>query len=346
MVLTTETHKLNAIGGPTDPTPFATLFTGMVFANLFYWCTNQYVIQRTLAARNLSEGQKGVLLSGFFKVLVPLLMMIPGVVAYHLYGPELQSIDLAYPQLVRDVLPVYATGFFLAVLLGAVLSSFNSLINSASTLFCIDVYQPVVGRMVSDAELVRVAKRVGLVMTGFSLLVAPLLQFAAEGLWQVIRIFTGFYNIPMIAIVIIGLFTRQVPALAAKVVIIFHIIAYGTFQFVLKELLAVHFLHLYAILFVLEVAIMLAIGVWRPRREEAVIRQSAEVDLTPWAYAQPCAMTLLSCVVALYVVFSPIGLVGEGSNFLAPVLLGLLALNVLFWFGWHRRLTADSGAHV
>ena len=76
MVLTTETHKLNAIGGPTDPTPFATLFTGMVFANLFYWCTNQYVIQRTLAARSLAEGQKGVLLSGFFKVLVPLLMML------------------------------------------------------------------------------------------------------------------------------------------------------------------------------------------------------------------------------------------------------------------------------
>ena len=136
IMLSTDTHKLNAIGGPTDPTPFATLFTGMVFANLFYWCTNQYVIQRTLAARSLAEGQKGVLLSGFFKVLVPLLMMIPGVVAYHLYGPELQSIDLAYPQLVRDVLPVYATGFFLAVLLGAVLSSFNSLINSASTLFC------------------------------------------------------------------------------------------------------------------------------------------------------------------------------------------------------------------
>ena len=346
IVLTTETQKLNAIGGPTDPTPFATLFTGMVFANLFYWCTNQYVIQRTLAARSLAEGQKGVLLSGFFKVLVPLLMMIPGVVAYHLYGPELQSIDLAYPQLVRDVLPVYATGFFLAVLLGAVLSSFNSLINSASTLFCIDVYQPLVGRAVSDTEMVRVAKRVGLVMTGFSLLVAPLLQFAAEGLWQVIRIFTGFYNIPMIAIVVIGLFTRRVPAVAAKVVIIFHIAAYGTFQFVLKDLVPVHFLHLYAILFVLEIAMMLAIGMRHPRQEEATIRQTAEVDLTPWAYAQPCAVTLLSCVVALYVVFSPIGLAGDGSNLFAPVLLGLFGLNVAFWFGWHRRLTAGSGAHA
>ena len=134
--------------------------------------------------------------------------------------------------------------------------------------------------------------------------------------------------------------------MAAKVVIIFHIAAYGTFQFVLKDLVPVHFLHLYAILFVLEVAMMLPIGMRHPRQEEATIRQTAEVDLTPWAYALPCAVTLLSCVVALYVVFSPVGLVGEGSNFFVPVLLGLLALNVAFWFGWHRRLTAGSGAHV
>lgn len=344
ILLTTETHKLNAIGGPSDPTPFATLFTGMVFANLFYWCTNQYVIQRTLAARSLAEGQKGVLLSGFFKVLVPLLMMIPGVVAYHLYGPELQSIDLAYPQLVRDVFPVYATGFFLAVLLGAVLSSFNSLINSASTLFCIDVYQPWVSRPVSDAELVRVAKRVGLIITVFSLMVAPLLQFAEEGLWQVIRIFTGFYNIPMIAIVIVGLFTRHVPAVGAKAVIVFHIVAYGAFQFLFKELLPLHFLHLYAILFAIEVLMMLVIGQWRPRINGPSVQPKAAVDLTPWAYAQPCAFTLLSCVVALYVVFSPIGLVGDGSALFAPVLLGLAAINMLMWLWWHRRLNAGVGA--
>jgi SSS family solute:Na+ symporter len=119
-------------------------------------------------------------------------------------------------------------------LLGAVLSSFNSLINSAATLFCIDIYQPWIGRSVTDEQLVRVAKWVGLGITIFSLLVAPLLQFAAEGLWQVIRIFTGFYNIPMIAIVLVGLLTRRVPALAAKVVIVFHIIAYGLFQFSFK----------------------------------------------------------------------------------------------------------------
>jgi len=123
--LTSEhTEKLNAIGTKKDPTPFGTLFTGMIIANLFYWCTNQYVIQRTLAARNLAEGQKGVLFSGFFKVLVPFFMMIPGVIAFHLYGPGLSSIDLAFPQLIRDLFPTWLMGFFLAVLLGAVFSSY------------------------------------------------------------------------------------------------------------------------------------------------------------------------------------------------------------------------------
>ncbi|MEO1576589.1 MAG: solute:sodium symporter family transporter, partial [Pseudomonadota bacterium] len=217
VVTTVDTHKLNAIGAATDPTPFGTLFTGMIFANLFYWCTNQYVIQRTLAARNLAEGQKGVLLSGFFKVMVPFMMMLPGTIAFHLYGPDLATIDLAYPTLIRDVLPVWMAGFFLAVLLGAVFSSFNSLLNSAATLFVLDVYAPLKAQPLSDEALVRVAKIASVVIALFSFAVAPLLQFAPEGLWQIIRIFTGFYNIPIIAIVIVGLFTRRVPALAAKV---------------------------------------------------------------------------------------------------------------------------------
>jgi SSS family solute:Na+ symporter len=287
IIVNTDTHKLNAIGSASDPTPFATLFTGMVFANLFYWCTNQYVIQRTLGAKNLAEGQKGVLFSGFFKVLVPFLMMLPGVIAYHLYGPQLASIDLAYPALIRDVLPVYASGFFLAVLLGAVFSSFNSLLNSAATLFCLDVYLPFKVRrkalltqdqnageagqdahdlgQPSDAQLVKVAKRASVVIALFSFVVAPLLQFAPEGLWQVIRIFTGFYNIPIIAIVIVGLFSKRVPALGPKLVIGFHLVAYGLLQFVFKEQVQIHFLHLYAILFFIEVGLMLAIGLWRPR---------------------------------------------------------------------------------
>jgi len=331
IIASTETEKLNAIGGPEDPTPFATLFTGMVFANLFYWCTNQYVIQRTLAARDLAQGQKGVLLSGFFKVLVPFLMMIPGVIAYHLYGPGLATIDLAYPQLIRDVLPVWASGFFLAVLLGAVFSSFNSLINSAATLFCLDVYEPLQKQPVEERHMVRVAKIASLVIALFSFFVAPLLQFAPEGLWQIIRIFTGFYNIPVIAIVITGLFTRRVPALGAKIAIVFHIVAYGLMQFVLGDIVDIHFLHLYAILFFIEMSIMLTTGHFMPRSEPWTYHRNEKVNLTPWQYLVPCAITLLSCVVGLYLLFSPVGLVNGLSPWFWPLVTVLIVINVTCW---------------
>ncbi len=340
----TDTQKLNAIGNSSDPTPFSTLFTGMLFANLFYWCTNQYVIQRTLAAKSLAEGQRGVILSGFLKVFVPFLMMIPGVIAYHLYGPGMSSIDLAYPRLVRDVLPVFAMGFFLAVLLGAVFSSFNSLVNSAATLFCIDIYKPLAGHTVSDDQLVITAKRASLVITLVSILAAPFLQFASEGLWQIIRIFTGFYNIPIVVVVGVGLFTRQVPALAAKFVILFHLVTYGFFQFVLKDYFHVHFLHLYAILFFVEVAIMLFFGAWKPRRAIDTQIRSARVDLNSWVYLVPSSISLVSCVLALYLLFSPVGLVGGISIHFTPLMAILILCNGMVWLRWYKLVMAEDTA--
>ncbi|MEL7447651.1 MAG: solute:sodium symporter family transporter [Pseudomonadota bacterium] len=337
-----HTEKLNAIGGPEDPTPFGTLFTGMIFANLFYWCTNQYVIQRTLGAKNLAEGQKGVLFSGFFKLLVPFMMMIPGVIAFHLYGPDLASIDQAYPRLITDYLPAYLGGFFLAVLLGAVFSSFNSLLNSAATLFCMDVYAPMKTVPPSDEQLVKVAKIASVIIALFSFIVAPLLQYAPDGLWQIIRIFTGFYNIPVIAVVLVGLFTRRVPALGAKCAIVFHLVAYGLAQFVFKDAIGIHFLHLYAILFVIEVGIMLAFGVARPRETAWSYESRDLVDLTPWRFARPVAFSLLSAVVFLYLLFSPVGLVGGLGSAFWPLVASLGGLNIIAWWWLLRNPVAAT----
>lgn len=331
IVTTTDTSKLNAIGSSSDPTPFPTLFTGMIFANLFYWCTNQYVIQRTLAARNLAEGQKGVLFSGFFKVLVPFLMMLPGIIAYHLYGPTLASIDLAYPALIRDVLPEYAMGFFLAVLLGAVFSSFNSLLNSAATLFCLDIYLPLKKGVVDDASLVRIAKLTSVVIAIISFFIAPLLQFAPEGLWQIMRIFTGFYNIPIIAIVLVGLFTRRVPPIGPKLVIGFHLVAYTLLQFVFNDSINIHFLHLYAVLFVVEVSIMLTAGHFYPLKSAYSFKPRQRVDMTPWEFAPACAITLMSTVFAVYILFSPIGLVNGIGDWFFPILSLIALLNAGVW---------------
>jgi len=346
IISSTNTEKLNAIGSSDDPTPFATLFTGMIFANLFYWCANQYVIQRTLGAKSLAEGQKGVLFSGFFKVLVPIMMMIPGVIAFHLYGgpssPDgLSSIDLAYPRLIRDVLPTYASGFFLAVLLGAVFSSFNSLLNSAATLFCLDVYEPWKkvrnGGEITDQQILKVAKTASIMIALFSFVVAPLLQFAPDGLWQIIRIFTGFYNIPVIAIVIVGLFSKRVPALGPKLVIGFHVIAYGLLKFVLDDIVTLHFIHLYAVLFFIEVGIMLLVGHYRPTAHNWTYKRSHEVDMQPWRYGVPCAASLMSCVVGLYLLFSPVGVVGGFSVLFVPIIGCLAGLNVAVWWYYINR---------
>ena len=339
-ILTDNTEKLNAIGSETDPVPFGTIFTGMIFANLFYWCTNQYVIQRTLGAKNLAEGQKGVLLSGYFKLLVPFLMMLPGVIAFHLYqGKELQSFDLAYPQLVKDVLPTYMSGFFLAVLLGTVFSSFNSLLNSAATLFCLDVYMPFKKDKVSDQQLIKVAKIASVVIALFSFIVAPLLMFAPEGLWQIIRIFTGFYNIPVITIVLVGFFTAKVPALAAKVVIIFHVITYALLKFVID--IDINFIHIYGILFVVEVAMMLIIGKLYPTEGEVIFKSVNSVNLVPWKYAHPVAITLAALIVQLYILFSPIGLVDGFSIYYLPSSLTVLLINLFFCFiviqKWNKK---------
>lgn len=330
-ILNDHTEKLNAIGGESDPVPFGTIFTGMIFANLFYWCTNQYVIQRTLGAKNLAEGQKGVLLSGYFKLLVPFLMMLPGVIAFHLYqGETLQSFDLAYPKLVKDVLPNYMSGFFLAVLLGTVFSSFNSLLNSAATLFCLDVYAPIKKDKVSDKELIKVAKIASVVIALFSFIVAPLLMFAPEGLWQIIRIFTGFYNIPVISIVLVGFFTAKVPAIAAKIVIVFHVITYGILKFVID--IDINFIHIYAILFAVEVGMMLIIGHLYPREGGIIFKTTGAVNLVPWKYAQPVAITLAALIVQLYILFSPIGLVNGFSSYYLPCSLGLLLLNIILCY--------------
>lgn len=306
-----HSEKLNAIGGSDDPTPFGTLFTGMIVANLFYWCTNQYVIQRTLAARSLAEGQKGVLLSGFFKVLVPFFMMIPGVIAFHLYGPGLASIDLAFPTLVQDLMPLWMMGFFLAVLLGAVFSSFNSLLNSAATLFVLDVWAPTRTKPMTEAQTVRLAMIVSAIIAVFSFIVAPLLYLAPEGLWQIIRIFTGFYNIPIVTIVIVGLFTQRTPAIGAKAVILFHVVAYGLLKFVFDDIVTLHFIHLYACLFIVELLILAIFTRLAPRdipnaRPAAI--PTAAVDLTPWKHLKLTVVLLILSVVAVYWLFSPLGL--------------------------------------
>lgn len=338
-VISTHTEKLNAVGTATDPVPFGTLFTGMIFANLFYWCTNQVLIQRTLGAANLKEGQKGVLMSGFMKVLIPLIVSFPGVIAYHIFKGQLAMGDAAYPALVSLVLPKYLTGFYCAVIFGAVLSTYNSLLNSAATLFCFDIYKPVFNPTVTDEKLIKVAKIVATFLAIFSMFVAPLTMYAEGGLFEVMRRFTGFFNIPTIAIVLIGFFSKKVTALSAKIAVIGHIVLYTLLIFILK--VKINYIHIMGILFVIDALIMFTISAIKPGKTYEAKQLKPAVDMKPWKRFPEVATLLLGLMVFTYILLSPLGIVSvekEIGDIVGPkfkysmvvLVLGMAAIYSMF----------------
>jgi len=349
-ITTNSPEKLNAVGSSTDSVPFATIFTGMIWANLFYWGTNQYAIQRTLGAANLAEGQKGVLYTGFFKLLVPIFMMLPGIIAFHLYGGNLQSIDLAFPTLVSNILPWYLQGFFLVVLLGAVFSTFNALINSAATMFALDVIQPL-KKDLADEKLLSLSKWFAAALSIVSFCVSPMLMYAPDGLWELIRRFTGFFNIPIISIVLIGIFARKVPAIAAKIVIIFHVITYYMAIWGIEQLfgyvIEINYIHIYAILFFTEIIMMLVIGRLFPQKQAWNFTAKPKVDMKPWKYSLAISIILIGLMFEFYIIFSPIGLASEEgivSSYFWPALVGLALVTALLAIfatkAWSRKYSS------
>jgi SSS family solute:Na+ symporter len=330
-------EKLNAIGGPQDPVPFSTIFTGMVLANLFYWGTNQAIVQRCLGARSLAEAQKGVLLAGLFKLFVPLVMLVPGVIAFHRYGEGLAKRDFAYPLLVADVFPAALLGFFTAVLFGAVLSTYNSVLNSAATLFCHDLYKPLVAPGIDDRSLIRIGKRVTTIIALLTMFGAPFVAYAPEGLFQFVRRSTGFFSIPMITLVLVGFFTTRTSGLAARIAVMFYITCYTIIVFILGE--PINFIHTMGLLFLAMTAIIVVVSYIKPRPQPYQLNlHKRAVDLTPWKYGPAFAVFLFSLLIFVYVLCSPIG-VASHQGLAAPfyVTTGTLATITLMLI---LRLTA------
>lgn len=312
-MLLNHPDQLNAIGSETSSVPFSTIFTGMLCANMFYWCTNQMIIQRTLGAKSLAESQKGVLLAGSIKLLVPLVMVLPGLIAFNMFGPVFANADYAYPALVKAVLPWWLIGMFAAAIFGTVISHFNSIINSSATLFVLDLYGPLTGCK-DEKKLVRVGKTASVMFSLVSIIIAPLLLHSPNGIFDLMRRFTGFYNIPIITIVLVGFLTRHVPALAAKCVLIFHIIAYGLYTFTpLNTLIPLHFIHIMGILFVVEVAIMLLIGKARPINWVEPHVPPAKIPMEKWRYALPASVIMMAVLVSIFITLSPLGLAAKSG---------------------------------
>jgi SSS family solute:Na+ symporter len=191
------------------------LIGGMWVMNISYWGFNQYIIQRALAAKSVDEAQKGIAFAAFLKLLMPVIVVLPGIAMFVL-APDLSAPDKAYPS-AMNLLPVGIKGLVFAALLAAIVSSLASMCNSISTIFTVDV-APSLG-MKSDGGVrsVTLGRIVAIVAMGIAMVAAKPLLGNFEQAFQYIQEFTGFFTPGIVAIFILGLFWARTTATAALI---------------------------------------------------------------------------------------------------------------------------------
>jgi SSS family solute:Na+ symporter len=304
----------------------------MMLVQIFYWGTNQQIIQRALGAKNLEEGQKGLLLGAFIKILGPIIVVLPGMIAYYMSVNgmlEVGAADESYGELVKKILPKEFIGFFAAVLFGAILSSFNSVLNSSVTLFGIDIYKEHINKNADEKTVVKYGKMFGVILALAAMFIAPFLS-SLESIFAYLQRINGIYSIPILTIIFVGFVTKRVPAIAAKIGLLSGSILYIISEFLIRpnlvakakekvqslsdftpEMLKVaeaeaypHFLHIMAILFVLNTLIMLAIGKFKPREVAYEQKFTKDVDITPWKHTKIVGIIICIIVIGTYIYFS------------------------------------------
>ena len=206
----------------------AVLIGGMWVANLYYWGFNQYIIQRTLAAKSLEEGQKGIVFAAFLKLIIPLIVVLPGIIAYVMnLDPETGQLNMALlsnegflgtagniandnaaPWLIKNFIPVGLKGLILAALAAAIVSSLASMINSTSTIFTMDIYKSTINKKANDKQMVKVGRLTGLVALIVAMILAPQLGSLGQ-VFQFIQEYTGVVSPGILAVFLMGLFYKK-----------------------------------------------------------------------------------------------------------------------------------------
>ena len=189
------------------------LVGGMWMANLYYFGCNQYIIQRALAAKNIREAQRGMVFASFLKLLLPLLVVLPGIAAYVL-GADLERSDDAYPWLLTHFVVTGLIGLVFAALTAAIVSSLSSMTNSSSTIFTMDIYKTLINKNASEKVLVRTGRITALSVLVIAVTLAPQLRNLDQA-FQFIQDFTGYVTPGVVAIFLAGLFWKRATANSA-----------------------------------------------------------------------------------------------------------------------------------
>ena len=296
-------EKFNVIGTRDSVMPFEVLFTGLIINQIYFWCMNQTIIQRALGAKSLIEAQKGLLFTGILKIMIPFIIVLPGVIGFYYFGDSLyENQDMIYPELIKKVLPLGLVGLFAAIIMGAVLSTFNSVLNSAATIFSIDFYKNHIDKNISENKLVKIGKLTTLILAIFAIIVAPIMANAPDGLYQLLQKLNGIFFIPIASIMIAGFFTKSISAIAAKISLFVGLLFYINVTFIFKS--DIHFVHVWGIEFVLNMVTMFVFSYIFPHKKKEERRIENHIELIEWKYAKGISFIIAFITISIYILLS------------------------------------------
>lgn len=257
-------ERLTMLGGPDSPIPWPTLFTGIIFIQMFYWSTNQTITQRAMAAPNLREAQKGVMAATLIRLLVvPAIVVIPGIVSYKLFG---HLGDAAYGKIVWSVLPNWMSGIFAAAVASAVLAHFTSLLNSSATLYVCDLHEKYIDPNPNVAKLNLISNVLFVIL---AIAIVPIYA-GATSIINLVQQLNGLTSMPVLSVFLVALLFRGVDARAAICGLVAGVAFYAFATFVWAPL---HYIHMIAITLFFSIGVSLSVNrlvfgkraSWRPR---------------------------------------------------------------------------------
>jgi SSS family solute:Na+ symporter len=293
-------EKFDMILSPDNPNyvklpGLAVLLGGMWMMNISYWGFNQYIIQRGLAAKSVNEAQKGIVLAAFLKLIMPFIIVLPGIAALVLVPGLGDQNDRAYPSLMA-MLPVGIKGLVFAALVAAIVSSTASKINSIATIFTMDIYLPAKPQT-EKRMLVTVGRIVAIASTIIAILITrPFLSSFSEG-FQYVQDFTGFLTPGICVIFLLGLFWERTTATAAMVAALFTVLMSAAFRIWLPDY---PFMNRVGWCFVAGMVIAVVISLVSPRRETALRVDIKNVDFKTSASFNAAALIIVAILAALY----------------------------------------------
>lgn len=281
--------------------PWTGIVSGMWIVLVYYCGLNQFIVQRNLAAKTLRDGQLGVIFAGALWLLVPFAIVIPGIMSFQLYGDQMTKPDEAFPMLIRNLIPQGLRGFMFAAIAGAVVSSLASMLNSASTIFTMDVYNRMFDRNAPQKRLLLLGRLMTLLFMVAGCLLAPILDNPKfGGVFQYIQQFQGYIWPGVVAAFLFGMMVTNAPGAAGVAALISGPIIYGLFQFFAPDL---HFLIQVAVTFQLVLLIMGLITFCKPleRPRPLPVREDMEIKTEP--VVKLFGALVIAAVAVFYIIF-------------------------------------------